>query len=214
MLKALLFDLDGTLSDTDPLHLRAWQQCLEGRGITVDEAFYRAHITGRTTPAVVKHLFPNFDDEQVAQFSADKESSFRALAGEMRALAGLADVLALAHRRRWKCALVTNGNRENATFMLQTIQVEPEFDVMVFGEELHAGKPDPLPYQVALQKLRVDAGAALAFEDSLTGLRSAIGAGLRTVGVATSQSADELLAAGATIVIRDFSDRGLWDVLG
>src|SRR5262245_34472774 len=115
MLQALLFDLDGTLSDTDPLHLRAWQQCLEGSGIAVDEAFYRAHITGRTTPAVVKHLFPDFDAAQVAQFSADKEVKFRALAGEMRALDGLGEVLALAHRRRWKCALVTNGSRENST---------------------------------------------------------------------------------------------------
>jgi beta-phosphoglucomutase-like phosphatase (HAD superfamily) len=85
---------------------------------------------------------------------------------------------------------------------------------MIFGEELHAGKPDPLPYRLALRDLQVEAPAALAFEDSITGLRSATGAGLRTVGVATSQSADALLGAGASIVIRDFSDRGLWELLG
>jgi HAD superfamily hydrolase (TIGR01509 family) len=213
MLRALLFDLDGTLSDTDPLHLRAWQECLADRGIPVDATFYHTHITGRTTPAVVKHLFPDFDDDEVARFSAYKESTFRKIAGEMKALAGLGEVLALAHQRQWKCALVTNGSRENAMFMLQTIGLEAKFDVMVFGEELHAGKPDPLPYRLALRDLQVEPSSALAFEDSITGLRSATGAGLRTIGVATSQSADALLGAGATIVIRDFADRGLWELL-
>jgi HAD superfamily hydrolase (TIGR01509 family) len=213
MLQALLFDLDGTLSDTDPLHLRAWQECLRDRGTVVDETFYRTQISGRTTPAVVKNLFPHFDDQQVADFSAYKEATFRALAGELKALFGLKEVLALAHQRRWKCALVTNGSRENAMFMLQTISLATEFDAMVFGEELQIGKPDPLPYRIALQELQQEARTALAFEDSITGLRSAIGAGLRTIGVATSQSANDLLDAGATMVIRDFSDRGLWELL-
>jgi HAD superfamily hydrolase (TIGR01509 family) len=213
MLRALLFDLDGTLSDTDPLHLLAWQKILSGRGIEVDELFYRENITGRTTPAVVRDLFPLLSDDEVVQFSEFKETTFRELAGELKALHGLKDVLALGHQRRWKCALVTNGSRENATFMLNTIGVSHEFDVMVFGEELSAGKPDPLPYRLALERLQVEARVALAFEDSITGLQSAIGAGLKTVGVATSQSADSLLSAGATIVIKDFRDRNLWDLL-
>jgi HAD superfamily hydrolase (TIGR01509 family) len=214
MLHALLFDLDGTLSDTDPLHVKAWQQCLAGKGIKVDEAFYRTRITGRTTPAIVKQVFPEFDAAEVARFSDLKEATFRELAGELKALAGLDDLLDLAHERAWKCALVTNGSRDNAMFMLRSIGVDRRFDNFVFGEELHVGKPDPLPYRLALEQLGVEAKQALAFEDSITGLRSATGAGVRTVGVATSQSADELLTAGASFVIRDFTDRGLWDFLG
>lgn len=214
MLRALLFDLDGTLSDTDPLHLRAWQQCLAGSGIKVDEAFYGSQITGRTTPAVVRQLFPGLAEPAVAEFSERKEATFRDLARGMTALAGLGEILALARARAWRCALVTNGSRENAGFMLRTIGLEARFDVMVFGQELRAGKPDPLPYRQALEELQIAPESAVAFEDSVTGLRSATSAGLRTVGVATSQSADELLAAGAMLVIRDFTDKRLGDFLG
>jgi HAD superfamily hydrolase (TIGR01509 family) len=214
MLRALLFDLDGTISDTDPLHLRAWQEFLAGRDFQVDEEFYRQRITGRTTPAVVRDIFPDLSDEDVAGYSDRKEAIFRRMAAEMKAVAGLCDVLDRAHERSWKCALVTNGSRENATFMLRIIGIDNRFDVLVFGEELRAGKPDPLPYRMALEQLHLEPTQALAFEDSIAGLRSATGAGLRTVGLATSQSADDLLAAGATLVIKDFRDRGLWELLG
>jgi HAD superfamily hydrolase (TIGR01509 family) len=213
MLRALLFDLDGTLSDTDPLHLRSWQECLAGAGMNIDAAFYRSRVSGRTTPAIVRDLFPHFDDAAVNEFSLRKEQTFRRLAAEMKAVAGLQAVLDRAHQRSWKCALVTNGSRESATFMLRTIGIADRFDAMVFGEELHVGKPDPLPYRLALEQLQLKPDQALAFEDSIPGLKSAIGAGLRSVGIATSQSADDLLAAGATLVIRDFTDVGLWELL-
>src|SRR3954469_22696057 len=93
MFAALLFDLDGTLADTDPLHLHAWQKCLAPEGIAVDEAYYLKHITGRTTPAAVRHVLPRLSDSEVADFAEFKERTFRELAGGMKQVNGLGMIL-------------------------------------------------------------------------------------------------------------------------
>ncbi|MNJ63721.1 putative phosphatase [compost metagenome] len=85
---------------------------------------------------------------------------------------------------------------------------------MLVAEELARPKPDPLPYLPGLQRLGAEAGQALAFEDSLPGVAAASGAGIFTVGVATTQAPERLLAAGAKLVVRDFNDPALWTLIG
>jgi HAD superfamily hydrolase (TIGR01509 family) len=210
-LRALLFDLDGTLADTDPLHLRAWQRCLRESGIPVNEQIYREVITGRTTPQVVRHFFPRYGDADVARFSEAKEQCFRELATGLQAMAGLQELLRGAHRAQKKTAIVTNGSRANVDYMLGVLKLDHEFDVHIYGEELHVGKPDPLPYRLALARLGVAPEEAIAFEDSPTGISSAVAAGLRTIGIASSQPEEMLLKTGADLVVEDFHDDRLSD---
>jgi len=84
---------------------------------------------------------------------------------------------------------------------------------VLVAEELARPKPDPLPYLTGLQQLGAEARQALAFEDSLPGVTAASGAGIFTVGVATTQTAERLLAAGAQLVIDDFNDPALWALI-
>lgn len=210
---ALLFDLDGTLANTDPLHLKAWQRCLKSEGIDVDEPFYATHITGRTTPEAVRHLFPQLDEAGVQEFAAYKERTFRQLAEGVQPVAGLVEVLHWAAEHRRHTALVTNGSRENVSFMLKELGLEHEFEVRIYGEELHVGKPDPLPYRLALEQLRMGAAQSVAFEDSPTGVRASAAAGIRTVGIATTQTEATLAGAGAERVVKDFTDPRLWELL-
>lgn len=81
------------------------------------------------------------------------------------------------------------------------------------AEELARPKPDPLPYLTGLQRLAATASQALAFEDSLPGVKAASDAGIFTVGIATTQTAERLLAAGARLVVEDFNDTRLWALI-
>jgi beta-phosphoglucomutase-like phosphatase (HAD superfamily) len=81
--------------------------------------------------------------------------------------------------------------------------------VLVIGDELAAGKPDPLPYLTGLQRLGGEAARAVAFEDSLSGIRAASAAGIFTFGMRTALEDDALRGAGASAVIADFSDPAL-----
>jgi len=87
------------------------------------------------------------------------------------------------------------------------------FEHVLVAEELARPKPDPLPYLTGLQQLNASASQALAFEDSLPGVQAASGAGIFTVGIATTQTQERLLAAGAQLVIDDFNDPRLWALI-
>ncbi len=101
---------------------------------------------------------------------------------------------------------MTNATRENATLQLGAIGLAERFDTVVIGYELERAKPDPLPYLTGLERLGGHAGRSIAFEDSLSGLAAARGAGLPVVGIATSLPAERLLAEGAALAIRDYHD--------
>ncbi|UFP94479.1 HAD family hydrolase [Gloeobacter morelensis] len=213
MLAALFFDLDGTLADTDPLHFQAWQELLDEFGLTIDRAFYRARISGRLNPDIVAELLPALSPEESNRFIERKEGRFRALATGLEPLAGALDVLNWANGLGLKYALVSNAPSANARFMLGALKLEKAFPTMVLGEEVAAGKPDPLPYRVALDRLGVSASRSLAFEDSPSGVRSAVGAGIPTVGIATTHPPEHLIELGAKLVIPNFDDPRLWVLL-
>lgn len=132
----LLFDLDGTLTDTDALHVRAYQDLLApmARSITHDD--YRTMIMGAADEAIMTWLFPGEPVERHRALAEEKERLFRSLTGRMEPLAGLRDLLAWAERHEVKCAVVTNAPRANAELMLGSLGLAERFPVLVLGDEL------------------------------------------------------------------------------
>ena len=213
MIQAMLFDLDGTLVNSDPLHYQAWRGTLAHYGLEIDEAFYAARISGRVNMEIVPDLLPELSTAGIERFIEQKESLYRTLATQLIALPGLSNLLAWAGQRQLKLALVTNAPRQNARFMLEALKLEKAFAKVVLAEDVAAGKPDPAPYRAALKVLGITAKDALAFEDSPSGIQSAVGAGLPTVGIASTHDPGPLYQAGASLVIPDFTDPKLWITL-
>lgn len=209
-LAALLFDLDGTLAHTDPLHFVAWQAALADHGVEVDEASYARRVSGRHNPEIIADLLPHLSLDQARAFAGAKEARFRAAADRLEPLPGVHEVLRAARRAGLATALVTNAPRDNTVFMLGALRLEDAFDAIGLGEDAAAPKPDPAPYREMLSRLGVPPDRALAFEDSPSGVASARGAGLPVVGLATTQRSDTLRDLGAVQVVDDFLDARLW----
>lgn len=206
VLKAILFDLDGTLANTDPLHCEVFRQLLEPYGLAIDEAFYQTRISGRTNQALLRDLFPDWSEDQVEAFAEHKEAQFRAIAQDkLQPLPGIVALLDRLDVLGIRRAVVTNAPRINAEFMLEAIALSDRFETLVLGQELPRAKPDPLPYQEALRRLAIAPEDALVFEDSATGIRAGLAAGITTIGVASTHAPAQLLALGAQGVIHDFS---------
>jgi HAD superfamily hydrolase (TIGR01509 family) len=214
MLAAILFDLDGTIANTDPIHYQVWREMLIGYDMDIDETFYKSRISGRTNPQIVEDLLPQLSPEEGAKFADEKEAVFRQKAKTiLKPLSGFSELIAWIDTHQLKRALVTNAPRLNVQFMLEVLEIKEVFDTVVIAENEIAGKPDPAPYQVALNRLGITAEQAIALEDSPSGIRSAVGAGIRTIGVTTTHEPQVLQSLGAFMTVPDFTDLQLWTLL-
>ena len=209
MYRALLFDLDGTLAETDSLHLPTWVDVLRPYGIEIDEEFYRERISGRSNSKIVEDLLPDLSAKEGRDLADAKEASFRERADELEPLPGLLDFMREAKDCGLSLALVTNAPEENVEAMLLALELREFFDEVVLSDEVGPVKPDPAPYRAALDRLGVAPEEALAFEDSTSGIASSVGAGIPTVGIASTQAPETLEDAGAFMVAADFADPGL-----
>lgn len=213
MLSALLFDLDGTLVNTDPIHFVAWQKMLSRYGIDIDESFYQKNISGRLNPEILADILPQLSPQEAVEFADEKEAMFREMAPSLQRLPGLTELLAWTDTHNIKRGLVTNAPRANAYFMLEVLGLGAAFELIVLAEDEEKAKPDPTPYRVAAQRLGVSVENAIALEDSPSGIRSAVGAGIKTIGIASTHDPEKLCEIGACMAIPDFTDLRLWTFL-
>jgi HAD superfamily hydrolase (TIGR01509 family) len=211
--RALLFDLDGTLAETDSLHLPTWVDALRPYGIEIDEEFYRERISGRSNSKIVEDLLPNLSAEEGRDLAEAKEASFRERADELELLPGLLNFMREVKDRGLSLALVTNAPGKNVEAMLLALELRELFDEVVLSDEVGPVKPDPAPYRAALDRLGVAPEEALAFEDSTSGIASSVGAGIPTVGISSTQAPETLGGAGAFMVAADFTDPDLRGLL-
>ena len=208
----VLFDLDGTLTDADHLHFAAFNHVLGRFGRSIDTDYYKSQVMGHSNTVIFGRLFPGPADTH-PDLADEKERHFRRLAQTLEPAGGLLDLLDRLASLKVPHGVVTNAPRANAVHELQALGLSDRFHTVVIGEELPHSKPHPLPYLTGLANLDGDAARSLAFEDSLSGVKSAIEAGLAVVGLTTSLAPEILLAAGAALAVADYSDSRLWPLV-
>lgn len=211
--QAILFDIDGTLFDSDPVHLRAFQKILveEGfnGGVEIDEAFFMKTISGRQNKLICRDIFPDWDEARSEAFSARKEQMFRDMSkGSLVPIDGLIDFMGEIDRCGLRKAAVTNAPRLNAESMLDGIERREWFDALVIGDECVRAKPDPEPYLVAARALGVEIAQCVVVEDSPSGASAGAAAGAFVVGMLSSQTPEALTAAGCAALVRDYRELG------
>jgi HAD superfamily hydrolase (TIGR01509 family) len=205
--KALLFDIDGTLTDTDALHLEAFNEVLGPHGHAFDHARFTRELQGFSNASISERFLAGQPPERQTAIMGEKEQAFRKLvAGRIQPLPGLMALLAQADRANIPMVAVTNAPRLNAEMLLSGLGIADRFKVLVIGDELAQGKPHPMPYLEGLRAVGATADASLAFEDSRSGIRSASAAGIATIGIRTSLSHNDMVAAGAVMTAGAFND--------
>jgi HAD superfamily hydrolase (TIGR01509 family) len=210
---ALLFDLDGTLVDTDALHLTAFQSVLAKHGVALTKAQYVEKIMGSSNALIGEAFLPHLSPADREAAIEAKEAAFRNMLGELQPAAGVAALLDFAEAEGISCAVVTNAPRANAAVVLQALGLTTRLPMQIIGPELARPKPDPLPYLTGLERTGAVAAHSVAFEDSLSGLRAAFGAGLAVVGMTTTLDEATLKRAGATIAVADFTDPRIFELI-
>ena len=180
---ALIFDLDGVVVDSMPVHALAWRRYLNELGISGMDVEERMH--GRRNDEIVRDfLDANADEQSVLEHGAAKERLFREMMRDQlqtRLVPGVVDFL-----RRFQqapIALATNAERANADFVLDGAGLRSFFRVVVDGGQVARAKPAPDIYQLAASLLETAPSNCVVFEDSPVGVAAARAAGARVVGI-------------------------------
>src|SRR5712671_484003 len=205
--KVLLFDIDGTLTDTDALHLEAFNEVLGPRGHVFDHARFTRELQGFSNASISERFLADEPPQRQATIIGEKEEAFRKLvAGQIQPVPGLMTLLARADRANIPMVAVTNAPRLNAEMLLSGLGIMHRFKAVVLGDQLPHGKPHPMPYLEGLRAVGAAADRSVAFEDSRSGIKSASAAGIATVGIRTSLSDADMIEAGAVLTARTFED--------
>jgi HAD superfamily hydrolase (TIGR01509 family) len=205
---AILFDLDGTLADTDPLHAQAWQEIASthfGIAFTWSD-YYRACIVEGLSPA--EFLSRLGADVLTDDINREKAAIFRRLLESQLTLAqGVETFLTLAAKAGITLAIVSSGSRSSVDSFLATLWPGNPPEVSISRDDTGRHKPDPEPYLLALSRLKRHADNCIAVEDTIRGIESARRAGLRNILV----SADIIPAPyGADLIVSSLRELALF----
>jgi HAD superfamily hydrolase (TIGR01509 family) len=222
--RGLLFDIDGTLVNTDPIHFAVFRDLLLqdpnfNGGEPIDHNFFNTRISGRQNNLIQADLFPQRSAEDANQWSLLKEARFRELSAANimdSKTRGLDGIRSWADKQGMKVCAVTNAPRDNAEAILHGIDYFGWFGDglrLVIGDECMRAKPDPLPYLIGADLIGVPIKDCIVFEDSPAGVQAGKAAGAFVVGIMSGQSFSTLEAAGCSLVVKDFESEKLWDFL-
>jgi len=194
--QAVVFDFDGVLADSEPLHLEAYRALLEPQGIHLDQQTYCERYLGYDDEGALRRMAEDngllLGDEEIELLIVEKGRVFEALLGGREVLyPGAADcVRRLA--AAWPIGIASGALRADIDLMLRGAGLQPYFKFIVAAGDTDRTKPAPDPYLRAAELHGVAPGACVAVEDSHWGLESARAAGMRTIAVTHTYPRAEL----------------------
>jgi HAD superfamily hydrolase (TIGR01509 family) len=203
--RVFIFDLDGVIIDSMPLHTESWVRYLEGLGVPPERLVERMH--GRRNDEIVRELFGgSLAEEEVFEHGAAKERLYRELVSARVSGFLVPGVAAfLENHPEVAKGVASNAEPANIELVLDKAGLRRHFSALVDGHQVEKPKPDPEIYLRAAALLGARPEDCVIFEDSPPGLAAARGCGARVVAVNTAR----VELAGADLEVRDFRDPGL-----
>lgn len=202
---AALFDLDGTLVDTEIRSRTAWTRLFAAHGVPCDAALL-ATFAGRRGHEVLAERLHTFPPGSTVDALFEQAVSYLAEPGmpAARPVPGAAELVRDLRARGVPAGVVTSALRVDAEAMLDMLGVRDLLDVLVTAEDVHSGKPDPEGYLAGCAALGVAPERVVGFEDAPPGVAAVKAAGMFCVGITTSQPARAL--AAADLVVADLTE--------
>ena len=205
--QACVFDFDGVIIDSEPLHAEAKRVTLNHFLVPHSEILL-AEFKGRPDSAFFQHVEADLAKGRATarEMELHKQKTYAQLFEHVPLVPGVLDFLAAARASFSKLALATSATRHDFLLGARKYQIEKWFDVIVTGDDTVRHKPDPEPYLKAISLLGVTSSAALVIEDSPNGIRAAKAAHCEVVGLTTSFQAEELRGAGADWLMTSYTE--------
>ena len=205
-IRAFLFDMDGVIVNSNPLHREAWTEYNRRQGLETTEAMQQAMYGKRNDMIVRDYLGRHLTDAEVFAHGAAKEKLYREMLAPRLTETLVAGLIPFLERHSaTPMAVATNAERPNVDFVLSAANLEHYFRVAVDGQQVKNPKPHPDVYLRAAELLGIPPTHCVVFEDSHGGVSAGLAAGMRVVGITTTYPD----LPGASVLARDFNDPAL-----
>jgi HAD superfamily hydrolase (TIGR01509 family) len=190
MIQAILFDLDGLMFDSEPHSLASWEAVLAERGVTLDQSTIGS-ILGLLIDATARILIERYNLPDTVQSLSEAKTEYQIahLDGNVPPLPGLIELLDEIDRRGLKRAVASSGIRRYVEAVLRANDLRDRFSVVVTGDDVARGKPEPDIFLAAARALNVEPANCLVLEDAPAGVQAAKGAGMLCIAVPNSSVA-------------------------
>lgn len=206
---AAIFDMDGTLINNASYHYKAFEVFCEKYHLEFNETIFHQNLSGKTNEMILNYFFGDtLSDEQIIAYTEEKEALYRSLyKGKVEAMEGLETFLDFLYNKNIPCGIATNGPVENIFFILDELKINQKFKTLVNAKSVaDKGKPAPDMFLLSSKLLGVPPNNCLVFEDSKSGLKAGLDAGMDVFALLTSHSKQEL--DGAKFTADSYRDLG------
>jgi beta-phosphoglucomutase len=183
--KAVLWDMDGTLVDSEELHWIAWRTTMANEGIVITREQFLATFGQRNDSIIPAWLGSAASAERIERIGQAKEELYRDLVQRVGIAPepGVAAWLDRLHKDGWQQAVASAAPRANIDAVLEALSVNHVFQGIVSAEDVHRGKPDPEVYLLAASRVGVPPERCIVVEDAGAGIEGARCAGMRSIGI-------------------------------
>jgi HAD superfamily hydrolase (TIGR01509 family) len=203
---AVLFDIDGTLVDSNYLHVDAWERAAADAGFPVS-AWHLHRAIGKDSAKLLETVFVDATDEQRDRAKELHSEYYTGMASRLKVLPGARELLAAVAERGMKVVLATSAPEDELEMLRDVLEVEDAVWSVTSAGDVETATPEPDIVEVALKKGETDADGAIFVGDSIWDVKAAAAAGVQTIGVRSGGiSEEELRGAGAIAVYDDPAD--------
>jgi beta-phosphoglucomutase len=211
MLAGIIFDFDGVIVDSHPVHMQAWKALFRSMGKVIGDGELSFVTEGAKRGEILRRFLGELTLAQIELYGAEKERLYQARASELKLVCGITEYLEQVDEAGVPIAVATSGSRLRVEQTLEMFGLLNSFHAIVTAEDVAKGKPDPALFNLAASRLRVAADQILVCEDAVAGVAAAKSAGMKCMAIAANGRRRLLQEAGADLVIKDFTQTGLDD---
>ena len=191
--KAVIFDMDGVIFDTERVYLEIWQSVFEKYGYKMTKELY-VNVMGTGRKNVIKTFLENFgDDLPIEKMYEEKDNQlFYIIENQGIPLKeGVKERFSMLKEKNYKIALATSAKRERVEKQIKDKWLKESFDAIVCGDDVEKGKPSPDIFLKAAKKIDVEPENCFVVEDSPAGIKAAFSGGMKGIHVEDLKAADE-----------------------
>ena len=209
MNRAVLWDMDGTLIDSEELHWIAWRNTMANEGITITREQFLASFGQRNDAIIPRWLGAASTPDRIERIGNAKEEMYRDLVrrGLVSPLPGVTSWLHRLHSQGWLQAIASSAPRANVEAILEALAAADIFQTIVSAEDVHRGKPDPEVYLTAAARVGALSGRCIVVEDAESGIEGARNAGMKSIGVSRKHLAADVVVQSLDELDSDAFDR-------